>query len=259
MASKRSSSIVAVMAMVAAMIIATAAFADAFSQPAVASVGSLRTGPPRFGVGLALHYKNYHASYYENVDVDGDRMSLLSLLDPPSAPLASPRKKSSSSTSGGARAATRRASPVTELRSIQDYHRHVLHHPGELCVVRFSAPWCQVCRSTDVAWERMAAKICKANERPSGGGDGTGTGTGNGGRRSKRIKFFSVSVDGKDERTAALKDMLQIGRVPQGIVHHPSEGVFGRKIDLHRSNLSTLKKRLESYVGEEGSGGGGGT
>ena len=112
-----------------------------------------------------------------------------------------------------------------------------------MCVIRFSAPWCQVCRSTDVAWERMAAKIHKSNNS-----DGNETGT--------RIKFFSVRVDGKDESTAALKDMLQVNKVPQGVVHHPSEGVFGRKIDLTRSNLSALKKRLEAFLGEEGASGG---
>jgi hypothetical protein len=44
----------------------------------------------------------------------------------------------------------------------------------------------------------------------------------------------------------ALKDMLGVDHIPQGIIHHPSRGLFGRKVDLNRSNLSLLRKQLES-------------
>lgn len=80
----------------------------------------------------------------------------------------------------------------------------------------------------------MASKIAK---------EGT-----NNNANTKPIKFLSVNLDGRDESTSALKDMLQINRVPQGIIHHPTRGVFGQRVDLNRSNLSTLKKRLEAYV-----------
>jgi hypothetical protein len=188
----------------------------------------------------ALPYKNYHSSYYEIVDVDGDRMSLLSLLDPPAglrvdAP-SSPEEQSIASQDTSSRSA-QRASPITQLHSIQDYHRHVLNEPNQLCIIRFSAPWCKVCKSTNVAWERMASKIMKTVDN------------------KRKIKFFSVSLDGKGS-VVALKDMLQIRRVPQGIIHHPTQGVFGQRIDLNRNNLSSLKKQLEKYLedGKMGSG-----
>ena len=71
----------------------------------------------------------------------------------------------------------------------------------------------------------------------------------------RKIKFFSVSLDGKGS-VVALKDMLQIRRVPQGIIHHPTQGVFGQRVDLNRNNLSSLKKQLEKYLedGKMGSG-----
>mmetsp|Transcript_14621 Transcript_14621/g.32149 ORF Transcript_14621/g.32149 Transcript_14621/m.32149 type:complete len:199 (-) Transcript_14621:153-749(-) len=123
--------------------------------------------------------------------------------------------------------ADRRRSSVISLNSIEDYNRHVLQNPDRLHIIRVSAPWCRVCHSTAVAWERMASKLA-AGDSP--------------------IQFFSVEVDGKNEEAAALKDMLQIDRVPQGIIHHPT---FGRRIDMHRKNLMALKKSLESYPIEE--------
>jgi len=69
---------------------------------------------------------------------------------------------------------------------------------------------------------------------------------------NKRITFLAVSLDGKNEDTAALKDMLQINRVPQGIIHHPTQGLFGQKVDLNRSNLSSLRKQLERYLEQDG-------
>jgi thiol-disulfide isomerase/thioredoxin len=194
--------------------------------------------------GAAPVPKNYHASYYETVDVDGDRMSLLSLLEPKAAPFkpVENTKAAVARPTIQGRVSSRvtsqrqsRNSPVTSLHSIQDYHRHVLDEPSTLCIVRFSAPWCKVCQSTNVSWERMASKIQKL----AGG-------------RSRPIKFLAVSIDGKDEEAAALKDMLQISRVPQGIVHHPSEGVYGQKVDLNRKNLSSLRKSLERYLDEDG-------
>jgi hypothetical protein len=42
--------------------------------------------------------------------------------------------------------------------------------------------------------------------------------------------------------------MLHIDRVPQGIIHHPAFGIYEQKVNLNRSNLSILKKRLERYL-----------
>ena len=203
---------------------------------------------------VALRYRHYHDSYYDIVDVDGDRTSLRTLLDPPAAPWTSSRVEeavasggvdsaetatttttTTTTTTSTTRSIDRPASTVTELRSVEDYRDHVLRDDGDrLCVVRFSAPWCKVCRATNVAWERMAAKITSAAGPADGGG---------------RVRFFSAVVDGADgSPSAALRDMLGVIRVPQGIVHHPSGGLLGRKVDLDRSNLTLLKKRLEGYV-----------
>ena len=203
---------------------------------------------------VALRYRHYHDSYYDIVDVDGDRTSLRTLLDPPAAPWTSSRVEeavasggvdsaetatttttTTTTTTSTTRSIDRPASTVTELRSVEDYRNHVLRDDGDrLCVVRFSAPWCKVCRATNVAWERMAAKITSAAGPADGGG---------------RVRFFSAVVDGADgSPSAALRDMLGVIRVPQGIVHHPSGGLLGRKVDLDRSNLTLLKKRLEGYV-----------
>lgn len=127
-----------------------------------------------------------------------------------------------------------RSASIIKLNSIDDYHRHVLQSPDKLHVIRFSAPWCQVCRTTNVAWERLASRVSKASSSAAS-------------VPAHRIQFLSVSVDGKNEDAAALKDMLQIEKVPQGIVHHPSGGVFGAKVDMHRTNLGTLRKNLERY------------
>jgi hypothetical protein len=201
---------------------------------------------------VALRYRHYHDSYYDIVDVDGDRTSLRTLLDPPAAPWTSSRVEeavasggvdsaetatttTTTTTTSTTRLIDRPASTVTELRSVEDYRDHVLRDDGDrLCVVRFSAPWCKVCRATNVAWERMAAKITSAAGPADGGG---------------RVRFFSAVVDGADgSPSAALRDKLGVIRVPQGIVHHPSGGLLGRKVDLDRSNLTLLKKRLEGYV-----------
>lgn len=173
---------------------------------------------------------------FATLDVDADRMPLSILLEPPAPPLTEqlqtdmkPSQPPSRVTTTASRAATR-SSPITQLLNIQDYHRHVLNEPDQLCIIRFHAPWCQVCRTTNVSWERMASKIVKMNS-------------------SKRnIKFLSVSLDPKNEEVAELKDMLQIESVPQGIIHYANEGLFGQKIHLNRKNLGILKKQLESYL-----------
>lgn len=87
-----------------------------------------------------------------------------------------------------------------------------------------------------VSWERMADKIHRLGGRPCAAGSAT------------RIAFLAVSVNGKDDAAVALKDMLRVDRVPQGVLHYPARGVFGQKIDLDRANLAALKRRLEAHV-----------
>ena len=184
---------------------------------------------------------------FTTLDVDADRMPLSILLEPPAAPLTiqedQPEKKqqptktppsrtsSFRATSTASRAADTRSSPIVQLFNIEDYNQHVLNSPpNQLCIIRFSAPWCQVCRTTNVSWERMAAKISKMNS----------------GRRN--VKFLSVHLDGKSEEVVELKDMLHIEGVPQGIIHHTSDGLVGQRVNLNRKNLGNLKKELESYL-----------
>lgn len=238
-----------------------AVIAAVVALAAAPSARALAPTPPRATGGascMALGYMTHHDSYYDILDVDGDRMSLRALLEAPAArrgappapepvqeeevPAVSTSSSSSRSsriraTSSGSRA-SRRTPAVTELRSVHDYQRHVLHAPNQLSIIRFSAPFCKTCRATAVSWERMAAKIQKSAMRCAG----------------EQIKFLSVSVDGKDQETMALKDLLRVEKVPQGVLHHPARGVLGSKMDLNRANLAALRKRLESYV-EEGAGG----
>eukprot|EP00573_Skeletonema_grethae_P000119 CAMPEP_0201688224 /NCGR_PEP_ID=MMETSP0578-20130828/1980_1 /ASSEMBLY_ACC=CAM_ASM_000663 /TAXON_ID=267565 /ORGANISM="Skeletonema grethea, Strain CCMP 1804" /LENGTH=242 /DNA_ID=CAMNT_0048172457 /DNA_START=213 /DNA_END=941 /DNA_ORIENTATION=+ len=199
--------------------------------------GSKSVTPPRL----------YDEATFTILDVDADRMPLSILLAPPAAPLTkqategeqehqestlntSPSKSPFRVTSTASRAATR-SSPITQLFSIQDYNKHVLNSsPNQLCIIRFHAPWCQVCRTTNVSWERMASKIVKMNSS------------------NRNVKFLSVSLDGKNEEVVALKDMLNIEGVPQGVIHHASDGVFGQRVNLNRKNLGVLKKQLESYL-----------
>jgi len=235
---------------IAAIVVAVSAPSAWALSPAPARTNGSSSGVTVTTSGTALGYMTHQDSYYDILDVDGDRMSLRALLEPPAAPrealptpqppeLPMPRGSDGSSrrsraASSGSRA-SQRASPVTALHSVQDYQRHVLHAPNQLCIIRVSSPSCKMCRTTHVSWERMATKI-----RRIGG---------------ERIKFLSVSVDGKDRETVALKDLLRVEKVPQGILHHPQGGVLGSKLDLDRANLTALRKRLERYL-EEGVGSG---
>ena len=192
-------------------------------------------------------------------DVDSDRTSLSTLLEPPAPPFIPLKKKSEVvlQTPEARQAALRavatkenavgqnqqRASPIISLYTIQDYQDKVLssslNNEHELCIIRFKAPWCQTCRTTNVAWERMASRLGKLSSSSP----------------KNKIKFFAVELDGKEE-TTALKDMLNIEGVPQGVLHHPTMGISEQRVKLHRKNLSTLKKNLERFVtftrGEDG-------
>jgi thiol-disulfide isomerase/thioredoxin len=163
-------------------------------------------------------------------DVDADRFSLASLLEPPAAPyiredvtstsLAPPKQVSS-------RMSTK-SSTITPLASIDDYNRHILSNDSTgLKLIRFSAPWCQVCRTTNVAFDRMASKLAK-------GGD---------------VQFYSVLIDSNkpEDSKNVLKDHLEVQAVPTGVLYHPSRGIVGR-VNLNRGNMSELKKRLDGYA-----------
>ena len=127
------------------------------------------------------------------------------------AEMTTPRSRSSSS-------------KITPLKSIEDYNKYVLEQPDALHIIRFSTPWCHMCKLTNVAWERMAAKLAQ---------------------KHGAIRFYSVTVDGRDDDVDALKDALQIDKVPQGIINHPA---FQQRIDMDRKNLSALRKSLDGLA-----------
>jgi hypothetical protein len=178
------------------------------------------------------------------------------------------RRRSLRSVLDDERRTMRKTSSIIELHSIEEYRGHVL---GELDndvddvvrVIRFSAPWCRTCRSTNVAWERMASKVHIA----SGGrvkfysvsidGGVSGSGGGGGGGRGEKEEEEEeeegvTEEDGRNEPSSspinALREMLGITRVPVGMVHHPSMGMFGRIINLDRASLGILRRTLEGYV-----------
>lgn len=164
-------------------------------------------------------------------DVDADRFTLSTLLEPPAAPYVREDAVTSSSLAPPKQAMSRmttKSSTITPLVSIEDYNRHILSNDSTgLKLIRFSAPWCQVCRTTNVAYDRMASKLAK-------GGD---------------VQFYSVLIDSnKPEDTKnLLKDHLEVQAVPTGVLYHPSRGIVG-KVNLNRGNMSELKKRLDGYA-----------
>jgi len=179
-------------------------------------------------------------------DVESDRTSLRTLLDPPAAPFVPIQKKESSSTvlltpeararalrSSSSRVTRATPTSITSLYNIQDYQEQILNSSGEyeLSIVRFKAPWCQTCRTTNLAWERMASRLSKASSQSS----------------KNKVKFYQVELDGKEDSTA-LKDFLEIEGVPQGVMHKPNLGIDEQKVKLHRKNLTQLKKNLDRFL-----------
>lgn len=219
-------------------------FATAFSplstSPSNYNSASSRAVSPRsldniHCTSIALHYSR---GYNDNFDVD--------VTDTPIFPFTTTTRTS----------VERRPSPVIALQSIEDYRKHVLcdidgndyysynrnnrdykydTNNDQLCIVRFSAPWCKACKATNVAWERMTTKLT-SNTIASSTNNSLGP----------PLRFYEVVIGPAGSSSVALKDMLGVDHIPQGIIHHPSRGLFGRKVDLNRSNLSLLKKQLES-------------
>jgi thiol-disulfide isomerase/thioredoxin len=164
------------------------------------------------------------------LDVDMDRFSLASLLEPPAAPFV--REDNAKTATQSRKQVTSRmikkSSTITPLASIEDFNQHILSSDGnDLKLIRFSAPWCQVCRTTNVAFDRMSSKLAK-------GGD---------------VQFYSVLIDSNKPEDAKnlLKDHLEVNAVPTGVLYHPSKGIIGR-VNLNRANMGELKKRLDGYV-----------
>jgi len=99
-------------------------------------------------------------------EVDADRFSLASLLEPPAAPFVKQDDHSPvvsttppSVIPSSSRIATKTNSVITPLQSIQDYNHHRLNNnnsnnSNQLKLIRFTAPLCQVCRS--LTWPTSA-------------------------------------------------------------------------------------------------------
>ena len=223
-------------AIIAALATAVSSFSALSPTPPVFT-GAKPTILPRIQptIDTALHYRNFNDDYQDIIDIeDGELMSDSQYTE--GGTTMSRKTKSKSRVA-------QRASPIISLHNIQDYQKHVLYQPDQMCIIRFSAPWCKVCRSTNVAYERMASKIMSASLNRINKNNNSDDG--------KRIKFFTVILDGEDDATDALKDMLQIKRVPQGVIHMPKQALFGQKVDMTRSNLSILRKHLERYLGDD--------
>eukprot|EP01083_Nonionella_stella_P015970 44659_1 len=113
-------------------------------------------------------------------DVESDRTSLRTLLDPPAAPfvpikkedtvvLQTPEERARALRSSSSRATRATPTSIISLYNIQDYQEHILNSSAEyeLSIIRFKAPWCQTCRTTNLAWERMASRLTKASSLSS--------------------------------------------------------------------------------------------
>lgn len=128
--------------------------------------------------------------------------------------------------------ASSRPSPILSLESMADCESAVLDPEGEdfdkVTILRFHAPWCKVCQTTSVAYERLAAKMDKTSSS------------------SRGIRFASVNLTPKNPRLGELKEWFEVQGVPMGVFLHRGE-VIG-KVTLNRGNLSELKKRLGGYL-----------
>ena len=165
-----------------------------------------------------LHYRNYKDIYQEINTVDVHRTSSLQFILDTAA--TTPLIKEASIDSNKSRAVS---PPIISLHNIQDYQRHVINKPQHICIIHFTDRY--DCNELEEYKQMVASlnnnKLCDKNKT--------------------KIKFFSVHINEKDDDTAVLKDMLQIKHMPQGVIHHPREALFLKKM----SKVSILREYLE--------------
>ena len=167
-----------------------------------------------------LHYRNYKDIYQEVNTVDVDRPSSLQFILDTAA--TTPLIKEVSIDSTESRAVS---PPIISLHNIQDYQLHVINKPQHMCIIHFTDRY--ECKELE-AYKRMAESLTNNNN----GCDNNRT----------KIKFFSVHINEKtDDDTAVLKDMLQIKHIPQGVIHHPRQAIFLKKM----SSLRITREYLE--------------
>mmetsp|Transcript_8385 Transcript_8385/g.17486 ORF Transcript_8385/g.17486 Transcript_8385/m.17486 type:complete len:250 (-) Transcript_8385:172-921(-) len=137
--------------------------------------------------------------------------------------------------------ASSRPSPVLSLESMADCESAALDPRGEnfdkVTILRFHAPWCKVCQTTSVAYERLAAKMDKASSSSSSASASAS---------ARGVRFASANLTPKNPRVGELKEWFEVEGVPMGVFLHRGE-VIG-KVTLNRGNLSELKNRLEGYL-----------
>ena len=156
-----------------------------------------------------LNYRNYKDIYQEINTVDVDLTSSLQFILDTAATTPLIKEEVSS--------------PIISLHNIQDYQRHVINKPQHICIIHFTDR--HECKELEEYKQMVVSlnnnKLCDKNRT--------------------KIKFFSVHIDEKDDNTTVLKDMLQIKLMPQGVIHHPREALFLKKMP----KLSILREYLE--------------
>lgn len=164
-----------------------------------------------------LHYRNYKDIYQEINIVDVDLTSMQLVVDTAAT---TPLIKEASIDSTKSRAVS---FPIISLHNIQDYQMHIINKPEHICIIHFTDRY--ECKELEEYKQMVASlnnnKLCDKNKT--------------------KIKFFSVHINEKDDDTAVLKDMLQIKHMPQGVIHHPREALFLKKM----SKVSILREYLE--------------
>lgn len=137
--------------------------------------------------------------------------------------------------------ASSRPSPVLSLESAAQFESTIADPQNEdfdkLTILRFHAPWCAVCRTTGVAYERLAVKLAKESATNSNS---------NANANARGIRFASVELTPKNPRASELKELFEVEGVPLGVFVRRGE-VVGR-VTLNRANLGELKKRLGGFV-----------
>ena len=160
-----------------------------------------------------LNYRNYKDIYQEINTVDVDLTSSLQFILDTAATTPLIKEEVSS--------------PIISLHNIQDYQGYVINKPQHICIIHFTDRY--DCNELE-EYKQMARALTR-NRNKNNECDNNRT----------KIKFFSIHINEKDDDTTVLKDMLQIKHMPQGVIHHPREALFLKKMP----KLSILREYLE--------------
>jgi len=106
------------------------------------------------------------------------------------------------------------------IDNIQDYKSVVVDEEDKIVVVRFHASWCRSCKTSEMAFKRIA------NEYPSD------------------VKFVQVPLT-KD--TAYLQEGLGVPSIPFAHIYHPNAGLV-EELKISKPHLKVFSDSLNSYV-----------